>query len=102
MSAQEHGHTVANWTGVTISFVGFVIAAVGMVGTYWAILIVGLVIALAGAIIGKMLASAGKGQVYNRKGAADPRVEAINAATAAAAKRRAASTAAAVSGTAHH
>jgi len=89
MSSREHGHTVANWTGVTISFVGFVIAAAAWVSYAWALVGVGLIVALAGAIVGWFLAKSGKGQPYNKRGAHDPRLDALKAAAAAAEKRRA-------------
>lgn len=89
MSSREHGHTVANWTGVTVTFLGFLIGGVALVANQPVVVVVGLVIAVAGGVIGWLLAKAGKGQPYNVRGGKDPRQEAITAAIQAADKRRA-------------
>jgi len=62
MSGSAHGHTTAAWTGVTICFIGFMIAAVAMVWPLPWLVVVGLVIAVAGPIIGKVLSAAGFGK----------------------------------------
>jgi hypothetical protein len=62
MSANAHGHTVAAWTGVTVSFVGFMLAAVAMVYSIPVLVAVGLVIAAAGAVVGKVMSAAGFGK----------------------------------------
>ncbi|OIV35601.1 hypothetical protein BIV57_20725 [Mangrovactinospora gilvigrisea] len=59
--ASEHGHSPAAWTGVTIVFIGFMIAAVGVVGAMLPILYVGLAVILGGAVVGKVMSSAGLG-----------------------------------------
>ncbi|MCO6762227.1 hypothetical protein KQH43_24095, partial [Streptomyces sp. EL5] len=52
MSGSSHGHTLAAWTGVIISFIGFCVAGVFMVMAnvvgFWA----GMVITVAGAVVG--------------------------------------------------
>lgn len=62
MSANGHGHTTAAWTGVTVSFIGFMVAGVAMVLPQPILVAVGLVIAAAGAVVGKLMASAGFGK----------------------------------------
>ncbi|WP_042395736.1 HGxxPAAW family protein [Streptacidiphilus carbonis] len=62
MSGSAHGHTTAAWTGVTISFVGFMIAGVAMVVPMPILVIVGLVLALVGPGVGKMMSAAGYGK----------------------------------------
>jgi multisubunit Na+/H+ antiporter MnhG subunit len=89
MSSREHGHTFANWTGVTITFLGFLIGGVALVANSPVVVVLGLVVAVAGGVIGWLLAKAGKGQPYNARGGKDPRQEAITAAIQAADKRRA-------------
>jgi len=62
MSATAHGNTPAAWTGVTIAFVGFTVSGVAMiipaVWLFW----VGLVVVLAGGVVGKAMAMAGFGK----------------------------------------
>ncbi|WP_037604733.1 HGxxPAAW family protein [Streptacidiphilus rugosus] len=62
MSANAHGHTTAAWTGVTVSFIGFMLAGVAMVMPSPVLVVVGLVLAAAGAIVGKLLSAAGFGK----------------------------------------
>jgi hypothetical protein len=62
MSANAHGHTVAAWTGVTVSFVGFMLAGVAMVFPSPVLVAVGLVVAAAGAVVGKAMSAAGFGK----------------------------------------
>ncbi|SEL72830.1 HGxxPAAW family protein [Streptacidiphilus jiangxiensis] len=62
MSANAHGHTTAAWTGVGVSFVGFCVAAYGMVVPTPIIVVIGLVVAAAGAVVGKAMSAAGFGK----------------------------------------
>jgi multisubunit Na+/H+ antiporter MnhG subunit len=63
MSGSAHGHTTAAWTGVGICFIGCMVSAVFMVvGPKPVLVIVGLVIAVVGPIIGKILSAAGYGK----------------------------------------
>jgi hypothetical protein len=62
MSANAHGHTVAAWTGVTVSFVGFMLAAVAMIYSSPILVTIGLVIAAGGAVVGKLMSAAGFGK----------------------------------------
>jgi hypothetical protein len=62
MSANSHGNTVAAWTGAGVSFVGFLAAAVGMVAPSPLIVIIGLVLAASGALVGKLMSAAGYGK----------------------------------------
>ncbi|MFE7672984.1 HGxxPAAW family protein [Streptomyces albidoflavus] len=62
MSGSSHGHTLAAWTGVIISFIGFCVAGVFMVMAnvvgFWA----GMVITVAGAAVGGIMHLMGLGQ----------------------------------------
>ncbi|MEY9874904.1 hypothetical protein ABH931_004404 [Streptacidiphilus sp. MAP12-33] len=62
MSANAHGHTTAAWTGVVVSFVGFCLAAWGMVQPIPMVVVIGLVVAAAGAVVGKLMSAAGFGK----------------------------------------
>ena len=62
MSANSHGHTTAAWTGVTVSFLGFMLAGVAMVIPSPILVTIGLVVAAAGAVVGKMMSAAGFGK----------------------------------------
>lgn len=70
MSGSAHGHTTAAWTGVTICFAGFMVAGVAMVVPSPILVIVGLVVALVGPGIGKMMSAAG----YGKKADSAPKV----------------------------
>ncbi|MEU8969677.1 HGxxPAAW family protein [Streptomyces monashensis] len=60
-SSHGHGHTPAAWTGVIISFVGFMVAGAFMVmGNtvgFWA----GMVLILGGAVVGGIMRAMGLG-----------------------------------------
>lgn len=62
MSGSAHGHTTAAWTGVTICFIGFMIAGVAMVAPWPWVVVAGLVVAAVGPLIGKALSAAGFGK----------------------------------------
>jgi hypothetical protein len=62
MSGSAHGHTTAAWTGVGVSFIGFILAAVAMVMPSPVLVAVGLVIAALGAVVGKVMSMAGFGK----------------------------------------
>ena len=62
MSGSAHGHTTAAWTGVTICFIGFMVAGVAMVAPWPWVVVAGLVIAAVGPLIGKVLSAAGFGK----------------------------------------
>ncbi|MEZ0067614.1 hypothetical protein ABIA32_003629 [Streptacidiphilus sp. MAP12-20] len=68
MSANAHGHTTAAWTGVTVSFLGFMLAGVAMVMPSPVLVAVGLVLSAAGAVVGKLMSAAG----FGKKPAAHP------------------------------
>ncbi len=65
MSGSAHGHTTAAWTGVGVSFIGFILAAVAMVIPSPVLVGVGLVIAALGAVVGKLMSMAGFGKKPN-------------------------------------
>jgi ABC-type iron transport system FetAB permease component len=60
-SSHGHGHTPAAWTGVIISFIGFLVAGAFMVMAntvgFWA----GMVLILAGAVVGGIMRAMGLG-----------------------------------------
>ncbi|MDY0812376.1 HGxxPAAW family protein [Kitasatospora purpeofusca] len=55
------GHTVAAWTGVTISFIGFAIAGVAMILPSVLLVWGGLAVVVLGGVVGKAMAMAGMG-----------------------------------------
>ncbi|MBC3841959.1 hypothetical protein GXW82_22490 [Streptacidiphilus sp. 4-A2] len=65
MSGSAHGHTTAAWTGVGVSFIGFILASVAMVIPSPVLVIVGIVIAALGAVVGKVMSMAGFGKKPN-------------------------------------
>jgi hypothetical protein len=58
----NHGQTPAAWTAVTIMMVGFIVGSVAVVQLNWVLLIVGTVIIVAGAVVGKVMAMMGMGK----------------------------------------
>jgi hypothetical protein len=62
MSGSAHGHTTAAWTGVGVSFVGFIVSAVAMVVPIPWLVAAGLVVAALGAVVGKLMSVAGFGK----------------------------------------
>lgn len=59
----HHGRTPAAWAGSTIAAVGFVIAAVAfLIGLNWVLFWIGIVIVLAGAVVGGVMHRMGYGQ----------------------------------------
>lgn len=65
MSGSAHGHTVAAWTAVSISFIGFMVAGVAMVVPSPIVVALGLVLAAIGPIVGKLMSAAGFGKKPN-------------------------------------
>ncbi|MFI9234673.1 HGxxPAAW family protein [Streptomyces cinnamoneus] len=66
MSASDHGHTPAAWTGVTIAFIGFCISGAFVVmakpAGFWA----GMVVVALGGVVGLIMRSMGMGQAPKR------------------------------------
>ncbi|MFG2886155.1 HGxxPAAW family protein [Streptomyces sp. NPDC048297] len=62
MAGNNHGHTPAAWTGVTIAFIGFCVAGAFMVMAqplgFWA----GMVIVVLGGVVGVAMRAMGLGQ----------------------------------------
>ncbi|MFD1831954.1 MULTISPECIES: HGxxPAAW family protein [Streptomyces] len=62
MAGNNHGHTPAAWTGVTIAFIGFCVASAFTVMAepvgFWA----GVAITLLGGVVGLVMRSMGMGQ----------------------------------------
>ncbi|CAM5332100.1 MULTISPECIES: HGxxPAAW family protein [Streptomyces] len=62
MSGSSHGHTLAAWTGVIISFIGFCVAGVFMVMANTVGFWVGIAVVLAGGAVGGIMHLMGLGQ----------------------------------------
>jgi sugar (pentulose or hexulose) kinase len=62
MAGNSHGHTLAAWTGVTISFVGFCISGICTVLAQPIGFVAGLVVAVGGGVVGLLMKAAGLGQ----------------------------------------
>ena len=58
----NHGHTTAAWTTTILVIAGFTLAALGMVLTIDALFWAGVVVTIAGLVIGKVLQVMGHGQ----------------------------------------
>ena len=57
----HHGNTPAAWTTVTFILVGFLVGGLGLVLDIWPMFWVGVVIAVVGPIVGKVLQKMGLG-----------------------------------------
>lgn len=57
----NHGKSVAAWTGVTILMVAAVVMSAAVVWPSWGLFIAGVVLAVIGIVAGKVLAMAGFG-----------------------------------------
>ena len=62
MSAAAHGHTPAAWTGVTIAFIGFCVAAAFVVLAEPIGMFAGLAVAALGGLVGLGMRAAGLGK----------------------------------------
>ncbi len=58
----NHGQTPAAWTAVTIMMVGFIVGSIAVVQLNWVLLVVGFVIIVAGAVVGKVMQMMGMGK----------------------------------------
>ena len=58
----NHGQTPAAWTAVTIMMVGFIVGSIAVVQLNWVLLVVGVVIIVAGAVVGKVMQMMGMGK----------------------------------------
>ncbi|WP_418956521.1 HGxxPAAW family protein [Streptomyces tritici] len=82
MAGSAHGHTLAAWTGVIISFIGFCVASVFMVAAnvpgFWAgVALIGL-----GAVVGGIMKMMGLGTPKETEAQKAARARAAAAATA--------------------
>ncbi|MDF2145803.1 HGxxPAAW family protein [Knoellia sp. p5-6-4] len=66
---EDHGHSVAAWSGVTIILVGSGIAALAVVLARPVLFWIGIAVCVAGAVAGKVLGMAG----YGAKDVPNPR-----------------------------
>lgn len=62
MAGNSHGHTLAAWTGVTISCIGFCVSGIFTVLSQPVGFVAGLVVVAAGGIVGLLMKAAGLGQ----------------------------------------
>ncbi|NLU74622.1 hypothetical protein HCC61_18400 [Streptomyces sp. HNM0575] len=62
MAGNSHGHTLAAWTGVTITFIGFCISGICTVLAQPIGFVAGLVVVAAGGVVGLVMKAAGLGQ----------------------------------------
>lgn len=58
---ENHGNSVAAWTGVGIVLVGFTIMALAVLFPSVVLFVVGVVVAIGGVVVGKVMAMAGYG-----------------------------------------
>ena len=58
---EDHGHSVAAWTGVGINLVGFALMAIAVAIASVPLFVVGAVVCVVGAVAGKVLSMAGYG-----------------------------------------
>lgn len=58
----NHGHTTAAWVTTILVLIGVVVAAIGMLNAFVWLFWVGIAIAVAGVVAGKVLAVLGFGQ----------------------------------------
>ncbi|MEU5027000.1 HGxxPAAW family protein [Streptomyces milbemycinicus] len=72
MAGNNHGHTPAAWTGVTIAFIGFCVAGAFVVLAnpigFWA----GMVVVALGGVVGLAMRAAGLGMVPKRQPQVQP------------------------------
>jgi hypothetical protein len=62
MAGNSHGHSLAAWTGVTISFIGFCISGIFTVLAQPIGFVAGLVVVAVGGVVGLLMKAAGLGQ----------------------------------------
>jgi uncharacterized protein DUF6704 len=62
MAGNSHGHTLAAWTGVTISCVGFCVSGIFTVLAQPVGFVAGLVVVAVGGVVGLLMRAAGLGQ----------------------------------------
>jgi hypothetical protein len=61
MSSDDHGHTPAAWTAVTIMVAGFAVGGAATVAALPWLVVVSLGIVLLGPVVGKVMATMGLG-----------------------------------------
>jgi hypothetical protein len=58
----RHGSTPAAWTAVTLVLVGFLVGAAGLILSNWLVFWIGVGLAIAGVVAGKVMQVAGLGE----------------------------------------
>jgi hypothetical protein len=71
MSA-SHGNTPAAWTAVSIMFIGFLISGLAVPLELVWLFVVGLVVVVLGAVVGKVMSMMGMGSTVTYKDDRDP------------------------------
>ena len=71
MSA-SHGSTPAAWTAVSIMFIGFLISGLAVPLELVWLFVVGLVVVVLGAVVGKVMSMMGMGNTVTYKDGRDP------------------------------
>ena len=71
MSA-SHGNTPAAWTAVSIMFIGFLISGLAVPLELVWLFVVGLVVVVLGAVVGKVMSMMGMGSTVTYKDERDP------------------------------
>ena len=71
MSA-SHGNTPAAWTAVSIMFIGFLISGLAVPLELVWLFVVGLVVVVLGAVVGKVMSMMGMGNTVTYKDERDP------------------------------
>lgn len=56
-----HGHSVAAWTAVSVTLLGSLVLAIGVILASWWVSIIGAVVAVLGAVVGKVMSMMGFG-----------------------------------------
>lgn len=64
---ENHGKSVANWTGVAVILVGSLLMSIAVIVASTPLFIVGVVVAIGGIVAGKVLSMAGYGVDATRK-----------------------------------
>ena len=68
---EGHGHSTAAWTAVSITLIGAAVLAVAVILASWWLGIVGSVVMVAGAVVGKVMTMMGFGPHVTLDSAAD-------------------------------
>lgn len=65
---EDHGHSIAAWTSVTVQMVGFALMAWAVLSPSTALFIIGAVVVIVGAALWKLMGMAGFGNPHKAPG----------------------------------